>query len=213
MRSPRRIARSARGVAQLGSASALGAEGRRFKSCHPDFEFSRRIGPPAVISPARACYTPRTLAAHGIGVRLVSLLLALAPGAPLAIAATRSGAMPTPRATLAALASPEPPHAAVAEAVPQLQDSVAQLTARIDQLANGSTPPPWAAEMRADLGQRVERVMEIQERLAARIETPLPRLDEPIILFTVAASTAVLGFVIGRGVQRRRERRDGRFRL
>ena len=25
-----------RGVAQLGSASALGAEGRRFKSCHPD---------------------------------------------------------------------------------------------------------------------------------------------------------------------------------
>lgn len=28
--------RRARGVAQLGSASALGAEGRRFKSCHPD---------------------------------------------------------------------------------------------------------------------------------------------------------------------------------
>ena len=27
---------SPRGVAQLGSASALGAEGRRFKSCHPD---------------------------------------------------------------------------------------------------------------------------------------------------------------------------------
>ena len=25
-----------RGVAQLGSAAALGAEGRRFKSCHPD---------------------------------------------------------------------------------------------------------------------------------------------------------------------------------
>src|ERR1700755_125917 len=36
MPSGRRIARSARGVAQLGSASALGAEGRRFKSCHPD---------------------------------------------------------------------------------------------------------------------------------------------------------------------------------
>ena len=27
-----------RGVAQLGSASALGAEGRRFKSCHPDYQ-------------------------------------------------------------------------------------------------------------------------------------------------------------------------------
>ncbi len=28
-----------RGVAQLGSASALGAEGRTFKSCHPDNKF------------------------------------------------------------------------------------------------------------------------------------------------------------------------------
>ncbi len=35
-----------RGVAQLGSASALGAEGRRFKSCHPDHIsiFRRRRG-------------------------------------------------------------------------------------------------------------------------------------------------------------------------
>ena len=30
-----------RGVAQLGSASALGAEGRRFKSCHPDQQHHR----------------------------------------------------------------------------------------------------------------------------------------------------------------------------
>ena len=30
------LTRANRGVAQLGSASALGAEGRRFKSCHPD---------------------------------------------------------------------------------------------------------------------------------------------------------------------------------
>jgi hypothetical protein len=29
-----------RDVAQLGSASALGAEGRRFESCHPDKERS-----------------------------------------------------------------------------------------------------------------------------------------------------------------------------
>lgn len=29
-----------RGVAQFGSASALGAEGRRFKSCHPDHKRS-----------------------------------------------------------------------------------------------------------------------------------------------------------------------------
>src|SRR5699024_9186371 len=31
-------ARGPRDVAQVGSASALGAEGRRFKSCHPDHE-------------------------------------------------------------------------------------------------------------------------------------------------------------------------------
>ncbi len=30
------VSRSIRDVAQSGSASALGAEGRRFKSCHPD---------------------------------------------------------------------------------------------------------------------------------------------------------------------------------
>ena len=29
-----------RGVAQLGSASVLGTEGRRFESCHPDRQFS-----------------------------------------------------------------------------------------------------------------------------------------------------------------------------
>ena len=33
-----------RGVAQLGSASALGAEGRRFKSCHPDQPRPQRRG-------------------------------------------------------------------------------------------------------------------------------------------------------------------------
>ncbi len=32
----RRARFGVRGVAQLGSASALGAEGRRFESCHPD---------------------------------------------------------------------------------------------------------------------------------------------------------------------------------
>ena len=32
-----------RGVAQSGSASALGAEGRRFESCHPDHLRSHRL--------------------------------------------------------------------------------------------------------------------------------------------------------------------------
>ena len=36
--SPSAPAKFFRGVAQFGSASALGAEGRRFESCHPDHE-------------------------------------------------------------------------------------------------------------------------------------------------------------------------------
>ncbi|HZR81313.1 MAG TPA: hypothetical protein VFD92_09485 [Candidatus Binatia bacterium] len=103
---------------------------------------------------------------------------------------------------------PPAPHGDVA-----LRDAVAVLAGRVDDLASGRTPPPWALALKNDVDGRVERLMEMQERLAARIETPLPRLDEPIILFTVAGSTLVLGFVIGRGLQRRRDRRDGRLRL
>lgn len=36
-----------RGVAQLGRAPALGAGGRRFKSCHPDHKDLKRAGDPA----------------------------------------------------------------------------------------------------------------------------------------------------------------------
>lgn len=32
-----------RGIAQLGGASALGAEGRRFKSCYPDVQVQQRV--------------------------------------------------------------------------------------------------------------------------------------------------------------------------
>ena len=38
-------------------------------------------------------------------------------------------------------------------------------------------------------------------------------LDEPIVLFTVAGCTLLFGFVVGRGVQRRSNRRDLRLRL
>jgi hypothetical protein len=97
--------------------------------------------------------------------------------------------------------------------IASLRESIALLESRIDELSGGRTPPPWSVALKTELDARIERLMEMQERLAARIETPLPRLDEPIILFTVAASTLVLGFVVGRGLQRRRDRRDGRFRL
>ena len=77
----------------------------------------------------------------------------------------------------------------------------------------GDAPPPWAAGLGSNLDQRMERLLEMQERMAARIETPVPRLDEPIVLFTVAAATGLLGFLLGRSVQRRRDRREGSFRL
>ena len=114
-----------------------------------------------------------------------------------------------PAASLAALQAPS----AQTNEIAALREAVAALESRIDALGSGEKAPPWATTLQDQLGQRVERVMEMQERLAARIETPLPRLDEPIILFTVAASTLVLGFVVGRSLQRRRDRRDGRFRL
>jgi hypothetical protein len=145
--------------------------------------------------------------------------LALVACAALALAANaRDAAGQDP--TSAPEAVSEAPHAApVSEAVPPggeiaaLRDSMAALTSRVEDVASGRTPPPWAVALRDDLDARIERVMQMQERLAARIETPLPRLDEPIILFTVAASTLILGFIVGRGLQRRRDRRDGRYRL
>ncbi len=94
-----------------------------------------------------------------------------------------------------------------------LQQAVERLGWRVDELSRGDTPPPWAAGIGSGLEQRMERLLEMQERMAARIETPVPRLDEPIVLFTVAAATGVLGFLLGRAVQRRRERREGSFRL
>jgi hypothetical protein len=73
-------------------------------------------------------------------------------------------------------------------------------------------PPPWAEAAQQQMLQRLERLQTVQERLAARIETPVPRLDEPLVLLTVGGATLVLGFVAGRAVQRRSSRRD-RFRL
>ncbi|MBU6281566.1 hypothetical protein KGQ64_04935 [bacterium] len=94
-----------------------------------------------------------------------------------------------------------------------LQQAVERLGWRVEEFARGETPPPWAAGIGSSLDQRMERLLEMQERMAARIETPVPRLDEPIVLFTVAAATGLLGFLLGRSVQRRRDRRESSFRL
>lgn len=97
-----------------------------------------------------------------------------------------------------------------------LSDELATVRRGLDELRaslpRADAPPPWAERSHQQVLQRIERLQEMQERLAARIETPVPRLDEPIVLLTVGAATLVLGFVAGRTVQRRSSRRD-RFRL
>jgi hypothetical protein len=118
--------------------------------------------------------------------------------------ATPDAALPQPSATV-----PE----TLAQQVEALRAEVASLHATVHDGARAATPPPWAAQMQEQIDRRIERMAEMQERLAARIETPAPRLDEPIVLFTVAGCTLLLGFVVGRGVQRRSSRRDVRLRL
>ena len=113
-------------------------------------------------------------------------------------------ALPQPSAT-----APE----TLAQQVEALRAELASLHATVHDGARAAAPPPWAAQMQEQIDRRIERMAEMQERLAARIETPAPRLDEPIVLFTVAGCTLLLGFVVGRGVQRRSSRRDVRLRL
>jgi hypothetical protein len=146
--------------------------------------------------------------------------------AALTLVAGRAAALPTPapvslhasaaptavHATAAAEVAPSPPGSeTLAQQVDELRSEVGAVRSGLD--ASVAQAPPWAVEMREQLDRRIERMAEMQERLAARIETPTPRLDEPIVLFTVAGCTLVLGFVVGRGVQRRSNRRDLRLRL
>jgi hypothetical protein len=97
-----------------------------------------------------------------------------------------------------------------------LSEDLASVRRGLDELRaslpRADAAPPWAERTHQQVLQRIERLQEMQERLAARIETPVPRLDEPIVLLTVSGATLVLGFFAGRTVQRRSSRRD-RFRL
>jgi hypothetical protein len=121
--------------------------------------------------------------------------------------------MDEPRPSPAAVAQPAPGAGAAAEQLEALRLEVSELRALLQSVAGGEAEPPWAAELRSQLDQRIERVAAMQERLAARIETPTPRLTEPIVLFTVAGCMLLFGFIVGRGVQRRSARRDSRLRL
>jgi uncharacterized coiled-coil protein SlyX len=138
--------------------------------------------------------------------------LGLGWGNALATVTHDHGALPT--ATPDVLA-PQPTTTAetLAQQVDALRAEIASVRGALQDGARAAEPPPWAAQMQEQLDRRIERMAEMQERLAARIETPTPRLDEPIVLFTVAGCTLLLGFVVGRGVQRRSSRRDLRLRL
>jgi hypothetical protein len=129
-----------------------------------------------------------------------------------AFAARAAAAFPTPAAEMAPVVQ-NPTAPSLGDDLRETREQLEAARAQLQQLTQGNDAPPWAITMQQEVRRDLERVIEMEERLAARIETPLPRLDEPLVLFTVAASTLVLGFVLGGSVQRRRSRRDGRLRL
>lgn len=102
---------------------------------------------------------------------------------------------------------------AMGEEVAALRDDMGAMWLQLDRLTDGAEPPRWASAEHERLDRRLERVTAMLERLSARIETPVPRLDEPITLLTVSLCTLILGFLAGRGLQRRNSRKDSRFRL
>lgn len=147
---------------------------------------------------------------HAIAVAALVLMPVLVPAAPAPddtrATASTVGVDPSPLVSSGGGDS-------LAQQVDSLRLEVAELRAALQDTVRGQEPPPWAGQMQEQLDRRLERMAEMQERLAARIEMPAPRLDEPIVLFTVAGCTLLLGFVIGRGVQRRSNRRDLRLPL
>jgi hypothetical protein len=144
---------------------------------------------------------------YAIVVASLAVLSGLAGAAPEEAGRT-TGAAGTDAAALVSSAGDS-----LAQQVDTLRLEVAELRAALVATSQGQEAPPWAARMQEQLDRRLERMAEMQERLAARIEMPAPRLDEPIVLFTVAGCTLLLGFVVGRGMQRRSNRRDLRLRL
>ena len=116
-----------------------------------------------------------------------------------------------PPVTFAVEPQPEPtPPAEWATELGALRTEIATLRAEVERSqradaarAESEIPPPWAASAFAEVDRRIERVMQLEERIAAGVEKPAPRLSEPVILFTVALATAILGFLGGRIVGRR----------
>ena len=92
-----------------------------------------------------------------------------------------------------------------------IREEIGALWTQLDQLSDGDESPPWAKAGHERLDQRLERATTLLERLSARVETPVPRLDEPFTLLTVSLCAFVLGLLAGRILGRRGKRRDSRF--
>ncbi len=154
----------------------------------------------------------RLRAFAGLGTALVLLFAGTTSG----VAAP--GSTPTSPPTGAAASPPSglPYLAANPLADPEVREfrqRIERLERRVAELAEGDTAPPWAAERHNRLDRRLERALALLEGLSARVETPVPRLDEPLTLLTVSLCTLILGFFAGRSLQRRGTRKDARFRL
>jgi len=153
-------------------------------------------------------YTAPPLAlSRALSGPVVVLLLAGSPGGALGLEPPASG--PSDKGAPAAPTSTP----ALSEEVSALRDDVGALWLQIDRLTDGEDPPGWATQEHDRLDQRLERITTMLESLSARVETPVPRLDEPVTLLTVSLCTLILGFLAGRGLQRRNNRKDSRFRL
>ena len=140
-----------------------------------------------------------------------SLLIASQPLAAEGDRAARGGNPPERDDPTAAAPSPTP--SVVSGLTREVRELRSELSSFREETLRREDPPPWAVRIHRQLDRRIERLAVLEERIAARIETPVPRLDEPIILFTVATSTLILGVFLGRTIQRRSSRRDGRLRL
>ena len=110
--------------------------------------------------------------------------------------------------------SPNPsPTPGISEEFADLRKEILSLGHKLDAMKPPGEIPGWASENHRWLDRRLERALVLLEKLAARVETPVPRLDEPLTLFTLSLCTFVLGFLLGRSLRARRSTRDSRFGL
>lgn len=94
-----------------------------------------------------------------------------------------------------------------------MRREILSLGLKLDALEPTGEMPGWASDNHRLLDRRIERALVLLEKLSARVETPIPRLDEPLTLFTLSLCTFVLGFLLGRSLRARRTNRDSRFGL